>query len=62
MLDSHLVDVAGLPSLNEESRPVSPDNTASFVQACDTERFGTWKFCTLVRGIEGDPAVITRTG
>ena len=64
MLNSHLVDVADLPatlpSLDEESQSVSTDDTASFVQACDAERFGTWAFCTLVRGVEWDPAVFTR--
>ena len=64
MLNLHHVDVADLPatlpSLDEESQSVSTDDTASFVQACDAERFGTWAFCTLVRGIEWDPAVFTR--
>ena len=68
MLDSDHVDVAGLHSLDEESRQVLTDNTAhggapvldEFLQACDAERFGTWSFCTLVRGIEWDPALFTR--
>ena len=64
MLNSHLVDVADLPatlpSLDEESQSVSTDDTASFVHACHAERFGTWAFCTLVRGVEWDPAVFTR--
>ena len=68
MLNSDHVDVAGLLSLDEESRQVLTDNTAhdgapvldEFLQACDAERFGTWSFCTLVRGIEWDPALFTR--
>ena len=68
MLNSNHVDVAGLHSLDEESRQVLTDNTAhggapvldEFLQACDAERFGTWSFCTLVRGIEWDPALFTR--
>ena len=68
MLDSDHVDVAGLHSLDEESRQVLTDNTAhggapvldEFLQACDAERFGTWPFRTLVRGVEWDPAFFTR--
>ena len=68
MLDSDHVDVAGLHSLDEESRQVLTDNTAhggapvldEFLQACDAERFGTWPFRTLVRGIEWDLALFTR--
>ena len=63
MLNSNHVDVAGLPSLDEESRKVLADNTApapdAFLQACDAERFGTWSFRTLLLGIEWDPALFT---
>ena len=68
MLNSNPEDVAGLPSLDEESLQVLTDNTApggapvldAFLQACDAEIFGTWSFCNLVRGIEWDPALFTR--
>ena len=68
MLNSNPVDVAGLPSLDEESgtesRQVLSNDAApfldAFLQSCDAERFGTWPFRTLVRGIEWDPAFFTR--
>ena len=63
MLNSNPVDVAGLPSLDEESGTDSEQvlsNDAApvldaFLQSCDAARFGTWPFRTLVRGIEWDP-------
>ena len=68
MLNSNPVDVAGLPSLDEESgtesRQVLSNDAApvldAFLQSCDAERFGIWSFRTLVRGIEWDPALFTR--
>ena len=68
MLNSNPVDVAGLPSLDEESgtesRQVLSNDAApvldAFLQSCDAARFGTWPFRTLVRGIEWDPALFTR--
>ena len=70
MLNSNPVDVAGLPSLDEESGTESRQlevlsNDAApvldaFLQSCDAERFGIWSFRTLVRGIEWDPALFTR--
>ena len=68
MLDSNPVDVAGLPSLDEESGTDSEQvlsNDAApvldaFLQSCDAARFGTWPFRTLVRGIEWDPSIFTR--
>ena len=71
MLNSNPVDVAGLPSLDDESgtesRQVCPTMphlsltlSVSFLQSCDAEIFGTWSFRTLVRGIEWDPAFFTR--
>ena len=73
MLNSNPVDVAGLPSLDEESGTESRQlevlsNDAApvldaFLQSCDAERFGVWSFRTLVRGIEiieWDPALFTR--
>jgi len=69
MLNSNPVDVAGLPSLDEESGTESRQlevlsNDAApvldaFLQSCDAERFGIWSFHTLVRGIEWDPALFT---
>ena len=67
MLNSNPVDVAGLPSLDEESgtesRQVLSNDAApvldAFLQSCDAERFGIWSFRTLVRGIEWDPALFT---
>ena len=54
MLNSNPVDVeelAGLPSLDEESRQVFFNDTApvldAFLQSCDAKRFGTWAFRTL---------------
>ena len=68
MLNSNPVDVAGLPLWDEESgtesRQVLSNDAApvldAFLQSCDAERFGTWPFRTLVRGIEWDPALFTR--
>ena len=55
---------AGLTSLHGESRPNPTDDTApvldAFLQACDAEKYGTWRFSTLVKGIEWDPALFTR--
>ena len=67
MLNSNPVDVAGVPSLDEESgtesRQVLSNDAApvldAFLQSCDAERFGIWSFRTLVRGIEWDPALFT---
>jgi hypothetical protein len=55
MLDSINVDVPGLDA-NDNIAPVSDP----LLKACDVERFGTWTFHTLVRGIEWDPALFTR--
>ncbi len=68
MLNSNPVNVAGLPSLDEESgtesRQVLSNYAApvldAFVQSCHAKRFGKWSFHTLVRGIEWDPAPFTR--
>ena len=55
---------AGLTSLHGKSRPNPTDDTApvldAFLQACDAEKYGTWRFSTLVKGIEWDPALFTR--
>ena len=67
MLNSNPVDVAGLPSMDEESgtesrQVLSNDATPvldAFLQSCDAERFEIWSFRTLVRGIEWDPALFT---